>query len=100
MRPSPVKIGIDHLHFWKGDICRSTHPPCGLFRYYIILMDASTSWSHVCLLSTCNLTFARLLAQIIKLRAHFPDYCIKTIHPDNAGDFIYQCLMITVCQLE
>ena len=44
----------------------------------------------MCLLSTCNLTFARLLVQIIKLRAQFPDYCIKTIHPDNVGKFTYQ----------
>ena len=66
----------------------------------MILIDTSTSWSHVCLLSTCKLKFVRLLAQIIKLRAQFANYCITTIHPDNAGDFIYQCLMITVCQLE
>ena len=51
------------------------------------LIDASSKWSYVCLLSTHNLTFAKLLAQIIKLRAHFLDNQIKTIRLDNAGEF-------------
>ena len=51
------------------------------------LVDASYRWSHVCLLSTRNVTFARLLAQIIKLRAQFPDYPIKGIRMDNASEF-------------
>ena len=53
----------------------------------MILVDASTRWSHVCLLSTRNLAYARLFAQIIKLRAHFPDHPIKTIRLDNTGEF-------------
>ena len=56
----------------------------------MVLIDASTRWSHVCLLSTRNVAFARLLAQIIKLRAHFSDYPIKTIRLDNAGEFTSQ----------
>ena len=56
----------------------------------MILIDASTRWSHVCLLSTRNVAFARLLAQIIRLRAQFLDYPIKTIHLDNAGEFTSQ----------
>ena len=43
-----------------------------------------------CLLSTQNVAFARLLAQIIKLRAQFPDYPIKLIQLDNAGEFTSQ----------
>ena len=38
-----------------------------------------------------NVTFARLLAQIIKLRAQFPDYPIKGIRMDNAGEFTSKC---------
>ena len=53
----------------------------------MVLVDASCRWSHVCLLSTRNVTFARLLAQIIKLRAQFPNYPIKGIRMDNAGEF-------------
>jgi hypothetical protein len=44
----------------QGDICGPIHPPCGPFRYFMILIDASTRWSHVCLLSTRNIAFARL----------------------------------------
>ena len=53
----------------------------------MVLVDESTRWSHVSLLSTRNVTFARLLAQIIKLRAQFYDYLIKTIRLDNAAEF-------------
>jgi hypothetical protein len=66
-----AKVGTEFPRFLEriqGDICGLIHPPCGPFRYFIILVDASTRWSHTCLLSTCNLAFARLLAQIIRLR--------------------------------
>ena len=56
----------------------------------MVLIDTSTRWSHVCLLSTRNVAFARLLTQMIKLRAQFPDYPIKAIRLDNAGDFTSQ----------
>ena len=69
------------------DICGPIQPPSGPFRYFMVLVDASCRWSHVCLLSTRNVAFARLLAQIIKLRAQFPDYPIKSIRMDNAGEF-------------
>ena len=48
----------------------------------MVLIDASIRWSHICLLST-----PKLLAQLIKLRAHFPDYPIKKIRLDNVGEF-------------
>ncbi|KAM1683204.1 hypothetical protein ACFXTN_031398 [Malus domestica] len=53
----------------------------------MVLVDASTCWSHVCLLSIKNTAFSKLLAQFIKLRAHHPDYPIKSIRLDNAGEF-------------
>ena len=53
----------------------------------MVLVDASTRWSHVCLLPTRNVAFAKLLAQIIKLRAHYPDYPIKKLRLDNVGEF-------------
>ena len=56
----------------------------------MVLIDASTRWSHVCLLSTRNVVFARLLAQMFKLRAHFLDYPIKTIRLDKASEFTSQ----------
>ena len=56
----------------------------------MVLIDASTKWSHVLLLLTQNVAFARLLAQMIKLRAQFPNYPIKTIRLDKACEFISQ----------
>lgn len=32
--------------------------------------------------------FAKLLTQIIKLKAHFPNYSIKSIRVDNVSEFI------------
>ena len=56
----------------------------------MVLVDASYRWSHVCLLSMRNVAFARLLAQIIKLQAHFSKYNIKSIRMDNAGEFTFK----------
>ena len=56
----------------------------------MVLIDASTRWSHVSLLSSRNMAFPRLLAQIIRSRAQFPDYPIKSILLDNAGEFTSQ----------
>ena len=93
VRPSPAKVNKETINFLEriqGDICGPIHPPCGTFRYFMVLIDASTRWSHVCLLSSRNQAFARLLAQIIRLRAHFPDFPLKTIRLDNAGEFTSQ----------
>ena len=67
----------------------------------MVLIDALTRWLHVCLLSTCNLAFARLLAQIIRLRAYFPDNVVKTIYLDNASKFMSQafndyCMVVKI----
>ena len=72
IKPSHLKIVIECPSFLErilGDICGPIHPPCGPFKYFMV----STRWSHVCLLSTRNVAFARLLDQIIRLRAQFPD---------------------------
>ena len=54
----------------------------------MVLVDALTRCSYVHLMSTRNAAFAKLLAQIIKLRAHHPDYLIKSIGLDNAEEFM------------
>ena len=61
---SESPVFLESIH---GEICGSIHPPCGPFHYFMILIDVSTGWSHVCLLFTRNVAFARLLAQIIRL---------------------------------
>lgn len=99
-RPSITKVNAESPMFLEriqGDICGPITPPCGPFRYFMVLIDASTRWSHVSLLSTRNVAFARLLAQIIKLRAHFPDHAIKRIRLDNAGQFTFNSF-VEYCQ--
>ena len=56
----------------------------------MVLINASSRWSHVCLLSTRSVAFARFLTQIIRLRAQFPDYTIKKVRLDNTGEFMSQ----------
>ena len=67
----------------------------------MVLIDASSRWSHVCLLSTRNVAFTRFLAEIIRLRAQFFDYTIKKVRLDNAGEFTSQtfndyCMLIRI----
>ena len=74
----------------QEDIRGPIHPASGPFSYFMVVLDASTRWSHVCLLSPRNATFATLLAQIIRLRAQFSEYPIKAIRLDNAGEFTFR----------
>ena len=80
-------VFLERIH---GDICGPIHPPCVLFCYFMVLIDTFTKWSHVCLLSTRNVVFARLLTQIIKLHAKFSDYLIKAIRLDSDNEFTSQ----------
>src|ERR1041384_7391026 len=72
---------------WSASICGPIQPLSGPFRYFMVLIDASSKWSNVCLLSTRNHAFAKLISQIIQIRNTFPDHRIKSIHMDNAGEF-------------
>lgn len=107
IRPSPTKVDKESPKFLEriqGDICGPIHPPCGPFHYFMVLIDASSRWSHVCLLSSRNVAFARFLTQIIKLRAQFPDYTIKRVRLDNAAEFTSQAFndycMVTGIEVE
>jgi hypothetical protein len=54
LKPSPIKIKVEPLKFLEriqGDICGPIKPLLGPFRYFMVLINASTRWSHVCLLS-------------------------------------------------
>ena len=59
----------------------------------MVLIYASTRWSHACLISTLNVAFVKLLTQIIQLMAQFPDHPIKTICLDNACEFSSQAFL-------
>jgi hypothetical protein len=82
LRPSPLKIHTEPLKFLKR-----IHGDIGPFRYFMVLIDASTRWSHVCLLSTRNHDFAKIMAQVIRLKASFLENRIHSIRLDNAAEF-------------
>jgi len=89
---------ISFLERIHGDICGPIHPPCGLFIYFMILIDASIRWSYICLSSTRNQVFAKLLVQ---LRVHLLNYLIKKICFDNTSEitshaFHKYCISIVI----
>jgi hypothetical protein len=72
----PLKIHIEPLKFLEhieGDICGPIQLLCGLFRYFMLLVNTSTIWSHMCLLSTRNHAFAKFMTQIIRLKVNYPE---------------------------
>jgi hypothetical protein len=90
LRPSPLKIHDKPLKFLEriqGDICGPIQQLCGPFRYFMVLVDASTRWSHVCLLFTRNHVFAKFMMQVIRLKVNYTKYRIKSILMDNAAKF-------------
>ena len=53
----------------------------------MVLVDTSGIHFKVSLLSTRNIIFAKLLAMLIKFKAHYPEFPVKTLRMDNAGEF-------------
>jgi hypothetical protein len=52
LRPSYLKIQAEPLKFLEriqGDICGPIEPTSGPFRYFMVLIDASTRWSQPCI---------------------------------------------------
>jgi hypothetical protein len=90
MRPSPLKIKVGSLKFLEriqGDICDHIQLLSGSFRYFMVLIDESTRWSHVCLLSTHNHAFTKFMTQVIRLKANFPEHRLQSVRLDNAAEF-------------
>jgi hypothetical protein len=90
LRSSPLKIHAEPLRFLEhiqGDICGPIQPLCGPFIYFMVLIDASTRWSHVCLLSTRNHAFTKSMTQVIRLKVDYSEYRIKSICMDNDAEF-------------
>jgi hypothetical protein len=101
LRLSYLEIKAEPLTFLEciqGDICGPIHPLTRLFWYFMVLIDASTRWSHVCLLSTRNHAFARFIAQIIKLRAYYSDSLIKSIRMNNAAEYVGINQVFPICE--
>jgi hypothetical protein len=53
----------------------------------MVSIDVSSRWSYVDMLSTRNHAFSKLIAQIISLKASFPDSRIQSIRMDNVGEY-------------
>jgi hypothetical protein len=90
LRHSPLKIHTEPLKFLEmiqGDICGLIQPTSGPFRYFMVLIDISTRWSHMCLLSTRNHAFTKIMVQVIRLKANFYKHWIQSIRLDNAAEF-------------
>jgi hypothetical protein len=79
LRPSPLKI--------QSDICGPIQPISRPFRYFMVLINTSTRWSHVCLLSTRNHAFAKIMAQVIRLKAYFPENRMQSMRLHNTAEF-------------
>lgn len=73
--------------------------PSGPFWYFMVLIDESTRWFHICLLSSLNQTFTRLLAPLIWIRAHFPNYPVNKICVDMLLSFHFKHSTSIVCLL-
>ena len=89
-QPSRWKLSTElppRLHRLYGDICGPITPALGPFGYFMVLVDAKGIHFKVSLLSTRNIVFSKLLAMLIKFRTHYPDYPVKTLRMDNAGEF-------------
>jgi hypothetical protein len=90
LRPSPIKIKVEPLKFLEriqGDICEPIKPLSGPFRYFMVLIDASTRWSHLCLLSTQNYAFDKFITQVIRLKANYSEYRLQSVRLDDAAEF-------------
>lgn len=87
---SKSTVDVESLSFLQriqGDIFVPINLGSGPFKYFMAMVDASFHLSHVCLLSTRNVAFSRLLSYIIKLKTHFPGHPIKSIRMDNFREF-------------
>jgi hypothetical protein len=56
----------------------------GPFRYFMVLIEAATRWSYVCLIPIRNHVFAKFMTQVIRLKEKFPKHWIQSVWLDNA----------------
>jgi hypothetical protein len=56
---------LSFLNVFNETFVVPIQPLSELFMHFMVLVDTSTRWSHMCLLSTCNHAFAKLIMQVI-----------------------------------
>jgi hypothetical protein len=90
LRPSHIKIHIEELKFLERiqcDICVPIQSLCGPFRYFKVLIDASTLMVTCVSIVKTNHAFAKFMMQVIRLKTNFPKYQIQSIQLDNVTEF-------------
>jgi len=90
LKISSLKRKVEPLKFLKriqDNLCGPMQPLSRPFRYFMVLIDTSTRWSHVSLLSIRNHVFDKIIAQVIKLKAQHSKHQIKSIRMDNTAEF-------------
>jgi hypothetical protein len=90
LRPSHLNIRDEPLHFLEliqGDIC--VHPTIlwTILGIFMVFIDTSTRWSHMCLMSTRNHAFTEIMREVIKLQAHYLESRILLIRMDKDAEF-------------
>ena len=72
---------------WVLDVCGPINPPSGPFRYFQVIKDESNVFQKVDLLTTRNQIMSKLLIHMINFKSHYPQYPLKRIRVDNAGEY-------------
>lgn len=90
--PQELPPMLERLH---GDICGPINPISRPFRYFLVLVDASSKQSHVSLLSTQNMVFANLISMLIFFKYIFliilSKHCLWIMQKN-----LYQSLLKTI----
>ena len=76
---SPPRISYKmypFLYLIHVDLCGPIDPPCGPFRYFMIVVDSTSRYFEISLLSSKNEIFCKLLISLTKIRTRFPDFHI------------------------
>jgi hypothetical protein len=75
------------LHWLQGDICGPIALESRPFMYFFVFVDVVGVYFEVSLLSTQNVAFSKILASLIKFRAHYLEYPVKFLGIDNTQEF-------------
>jgi hypothetical protein len=69
---------LSHLQRLHCDVHGPVDPPCGSFRYFLVIKDAKIRFSNVSLLSNRAMCFPRIVTFLLHLAAHYPNFPVST----------------------